>query len=273
MGCWDETCGLSGLPIEYDDKTLLFPLSSSPLYESGQSGFSYPTGLWQPMTLPFYGTYNSYGALENPTCINLGLAQKVFWDYGIEWSESTFDELERGKLSGRLGWSGENRLIGQMLVRQDVWEVFLNLRPEHRTDCRNGSDRWIEYELSHDDTSDMRGHMAMEAHFEGLYPLGASLFFALFHSSLPDLRWFSRGIREAIRNKEVPQDTLQTIAHEYADVVHVNNVMHHARRAWGPQTGKGSQYVEWEMHQEIANKMSAIAAVAIAQNEEENGGE
>jgi hypothetical protein len=223
------------------------------------------------MMLPFYGAYNSCGTLEKPTCVSLELNQRMFLAYGVEWSDTTLHELERGTLSGRLGRMGQPEPIGQMLIRQDVWDVFLGLRPDHRLECRRGAELWVQYEHTHDDTDTMKGQFDMRDHFEGLHPQCSSFFFALFGSSLPDLKWFAMGVRDGIRKNRAASAALQVVAYEYADVVHVNHVMGLIRRAWEPQTGKGSQYAEWDLHKDFADKTSAIAARVMAEYAEENG--
>jgi len=271
MGSWNETCGLSGLPIEENTKALLFPLTSGMGEGSNHSGFSYPTGLWQPMMLPFYGIYSSYGTLDNPSCASLELNIRMFQSYGIEWSDTTLYDLERGTLSGRLGRLGQTGPIGQMLIRQDIWDAFLDLQPEHRAQCRLGTELWVQYERSHEDTDTIMGQFGMEEYFRGFYPQHGSFFFALFGTSLPDFKWFALNVRDDIRKNLVSSDTLQAVAYEFADVVHVNRVMALVRRAWGPQTGKGSQNAEWDLHRDLANKISEISARIIAENEAENG--
>jgi len=58
MGCWAETCGLSGLPIEMGDEAALFVLVPGHHHNDSRSGFSYPVGEWFPWCPAFYGTYD-----------------------------------------------------------------------------------------------------------------------------------------------------------------------------------------------------------------------
>lgn len=53
MGCWNETCGLSSLPIRAGDEIALIAL-----YGSGELGYS-------PMCVPIYGEYDDYGGIKN----------------------------------------------------------------------------------------------------------------------------------------------------------------------------------------------------------------
>jgi hypothetical protein len=66
MGCWNGTCGLSGLPITHGTEMYVFPI-----VESYRDSFCYSTALYRPSVLPFRAEYNDYGAGEN--CSGIGL--------------------------------------------------------------------------------------------------------------------------------------------------------------------------------------------------------
>lgn len=57
MGCWNETCGLTRLPIHYKDQVALF------LIEADLQNLS-SEGTHHPCALPIYGTYNDYGNID-----------------------------------------------------------------------------------------------------------------------------------------------------------------------------------------------------------------
>jgi hypothetical protein len=60
MGCWNGTCGLSGLPIIHGEEMYVFPI-----LESYRDSFCYATALYRPSVVPFRAEYNDYGAGEN----------------------------------------------------------------------------------------------------------------------------------------------------------------------------------------------------------------
>jgi hypothetical protein len=66
MGCWNGTCGLSGLPILQGTEIYVFPI-----VEAYRDSFCYSTALYRPSVLPFRAEYNDYGAGEN--CKGVGL--------------------------------------------------------------------------------------------------------------------------------------------------------------------------------------------------------
>lgn len=68
MGCWNGTCGLSGLPIIEGEEIYVFPI-----VESYRDSFCYATALYQPTIIPFRAKYNDYGAGEECSGIALDL--------------------------------------------------------------------------------------------------------------------------------------------------------------------------------------------------------
>lgn len=67
MGCWNETCGITQLPICYRDKVRMILIVKSELDTRVNSNvcYHYTTDLWMPFGLPLKGTYDEYGGLEN----------------------------------------------------------------------------------------------------------------------------------------------------------------------------------------------------------------
>lgn len=65
MGCWNETCGVTQMPIEGGDPVRLFLLVESPRYRSEGGILYHSSDLWRPFGLPLKGTYDEYGRIEN----------------------------------------------------------------------------------------------------------------------------------------------------------------------------------------------------------------
>lgn len=64
MGCWNETCGISQMPICGGDQVRMFLIVSNS-FDSSDDNHSYTTDLWRPFGLPLKGTYDEYGRIEN----------------------------------------------------------------------------------------------------------------------------------------------------------------------------------------------------------------
>jgi hypothetical protein len=164
MGTWNETCGLSSLPIEEGGtQAVLVPLIKGTYHDTGCSGFSYPTGLWQPLMLPFYGVYDGCGTLERPTCVDLDLAKRVFGQIGHPWTKSTLKDLERGEMVGRLHFR-EPGPIGQVLIRRDIWDFTLTMLPEDRKAGLEDATHWVDYVVNA--PKDVLGSYEAEVHFD-----------------------------------------------------------------------------------------------------------
>lgn len=68
MGCWNETCGMTQMPIEGGDPVRLFLIveHAYPRHLGARDVcISYGTELWRPFGLPLKGTYDEYGRIEN----------------------------------------------------------------------------------------------------------------------------------------------------------------------------------------------------------------
>lgn len=66
MGCWNGTCGLSQLPIMNHDPVAVMFIAKIPYLETGGADFCGAIGKWEPISFPFYASYNDYGSFENP---------------------------------------------------------------------------------------------------------------------------------------------------------------------------------------------------------------
>lgn len=66
MGCWNETCGLTQMPICGGDPVRLFLIVENAHPRGSRDVcISYGTELWRPFGLPLKGTYDEYGRIEN----------------------------------------------------------------------------------------------------------------------------------------------------------------------------------------------------------------
>lgn len=60
MGCWNETCAITNLPIRAGDPAVAVLLKK---HDAAHIGI-YPDDLYSPQGLPLFGEYNDYGNLE-----------------------------------------------------------------------------------------------------------------------------------------------------------------------------------------------------------------
>jgi len=70
MGCWNNTCMISNLPIISNEKVKVVILGNKYSTHNriiGRSGYVYSNDILTPNFLPISGTYNDYGMIENIT--------------------------------------------------------------------------------------------------------------------------------------------------------------------------------------------------------------
>jgi hypothetical protein len=291
MGCWYETCGISGLPIPPKEKSLLFLLA--PGYGSwrkdNHSGFSYPTSLWTPIVLPFQGLYN-----DDRGTIDLPAEEPEHWRYtkilledfrlqrvkegsgdpqsiSPAYTEDFFRSVERGWVTGKghMGHSenGFQFPLGQMLVRRDVWDYLL---AEQFTD---GAWRNSSRELNHQHVREFVSYVAktepkalgfnIDNHFTDERRSQSSPFLsALFRGGSENccsISHYRISLMYDIYHQDIDPTTALQILYDIADVVHVNTAMEFLRRSWGPQSGKGSQDIYYDKHARFHGALQEMA--------------
>lgn len=65
MGYWNETCGLTNLPIRYGEPVVVIVLQE-PLHKPNKlASCLYPDDHWAPNGFPLFGTYDEYGNLDH----------------------------------------------------------------------------------------------------------------------------------------------------------------------------------------------------------------
>lgn len=67
MGCWNETCALSGLPILAGEEVYFIVLTKNPYKEHEARTGVYIGDFWFPRTMPILARYNDYGNIEDWT--------------------------------------------------------------------------------------------------------------------------------------------------------------------------------------------------------------
>lgn len=65
MGCWNETCAITQMPIRWEDPVVLVFLAKVDQSTDSHNGFCYTNAIWTPKFLPVFGKYDDYGGVEN----------------------------------------------------------------------------------------------------------------------------------------------------------------------------------------------------------------
>ncbi len=215
MGCWNGTCGITNLPIRGGDKIAAF-LIAVPLKREGDfSGFCYAG---QPLTLPFFGTYNDYGGIENVK--ESFVTKEIMTHFKREESFEGFinDQVERDKL--KIGDDYFNYGVGLWMVHRDIYDKLCKIDPVSyggeisSATFLDSANSWIPPQDDEEERLDIFGlrlHRALNSY------LGSMIYNFVHTSSLS-------------RNLDLTLDFFR-----------FTNCMQALRKSFIPQGGKGSQ--------------------------------
>lgn len=141
MGCWNGTCALSNLSIQYGEDVVAILLieDDPPRWEpSIRGGFVGTQRDCHPLAFPLFGKYDDGGALEeiaeDETTLALtqwltatdrvALKKEGHCKYDLSNINSVVQAIERGLLS--ITVDGKVRGVGLMLIHRDLYEGVLN---------------------------------------------------------------------------------------------------------------------------------------------------
>lgn len=274
MGCWYETCGLSGLPIVPHDPVGLFLLVPGASFREAREpgGFCYPDGQWRPVCPPIFGTYNDdWGTIhrEKPPA-HWALTEELLRSVNVETSftDEFFHRIERGKVIGRgfqYGYQRPNNEfpVGQMLVRRDIWDFLLQMQlyggdPTAYQQCRKDARKLVNYAIENPPASEREGlewAFQTDRHFEAE---GGPFFQAVFGPQ-PFAFFYKTKLLHALVTKTISSKKALAVFDEIADHAYIHAVMHPLRRAYRPQPGKGSQDTDWDIHEKLALQVAEVA--------------
>lgn len=120
MGCFSETCAISGLPVDSGDETVVIAMTINGGTAALASSPPSPVSSWMPASLPFFGEYDDYGfvdfSAEKSPAIAL-LATRL---------KTTGSEVVK-LLSDREPLPGLEKHLDLAFVRRDVWDAILEM--------------------------------------------------------------------------------------------------------------------------------------------------
>lgn len=137
MGCWLETCAISGLPIKDKDKVKCLILVSSPCTPVGR--MFEVTNLAFPFCFPIDGKYNGYGSINcnksktNKVILdyfNGLIANKMIIDYSkkIKNIEKLLSDLESERIIIKrevLNWP-EDIALALFMIHENIYNLLIN---------------------------------------------------------------------------------------------------------------------------------------------------
>lgn len=282
MGCWNETCGVSQLPIVAGKKVKAFLITESKYEDNIRgSGTCYPMDYFVPFFLPVSASYNDYGSVEkiqtdwnsvymlhafrewlkDGTIENLGDDAEINNPGISHFStlDDVFDCVERGALL----YHGYK--IGLFMVLDEVYQSLLSHSAEaiklneysmkYERDTYEKSSIWFrEFR-----TKPQIDVATLSPNDKLIYEIADSVDKSFLLPAVLGMR----GDPGPSFDHYVPYvkdpnfgDT-EEIIKRFADVRHFNSCMSYLRKMWIPQTGKGSQSQNFGFYRALNAGMSA----------------
>jgi hypothetical protein len=289
MGCWNETCAISKLPILYNEKIkLVFLHSRYVKFEIiGKSGYCNTTDILCPMFLPISGEYNDYGSIQN---INkdwnyniienylkntLGSVIAIQDDLITDWTlEYIIKGIERGKLTNFKNDKNELVNMSFVMIREDIWDHIVK-----------------NYVGDFNDYDNQKYHISCkewcENEFKKCFYVDEEIIQSMRDNNIDEIKINEQILRLQFRNNIFSNDEFRLKSNiEYNNWIHndkcdkddvlkqlfeyisVSSYMSETRIGWMIQCGSGSQNQDWELHKLLANKIIDICDNKINEEEE-----
>jgi hypothetical protein len=153
LGSWNETCGISNLPIRHTDKVRVFILADNrrTTHRGGGGGFCYPEDCWTPYALPIQGKYNDYGSVEE--VVDNYTARILFDKITSSVLHEDSEETEHHHVDLKnpdLDWEGivtsisqeemkiKNVNLGVVFVLEDIYQAMISMNRISSTSDKGG---------------------------------------------------------------------------------------------------------------------------------------
>lgn len=248
MGCYNETDGITQLPINYGDKVRVFILAYQN-HEIEGSGTSYSNEIWCPLSVGIQGTYNDYGGIENivenfdTEIIINRLKEGLVYFKGKITIENIVYELQ-DPVYFKLPMVKESQL-GVMFVLEEIYQAMVSFDPIKAHYLSSGY-KYKSYS------------QILKEDFKYWYE-------TLVNKNLFDrCEFFSSDSRDRahipyremlldLHEKNTPfeDDKIQTICKSLTEFAMFNHSMHAGRKFWHPQTGKGGQHNDFNFYKHL----------------------
>jgi hypothetical protein len=273
MGCWNSTCMVSGLPIEYKDKVVAFALKESGGCFGGECYANAEADIISP---PIFAEYNDYGSIENvdknddilifekfimektsaATGYDLGVdTDNEFHYYKMESVEDVYEMIERGYATLPFRHEKGKATLSWAMVRREIWDDLII--PFGNKICWKGST--IKESINQSISAKVESLIEME---EIIYRSRNNILEGV--ELIEDQK---KEVRKKLNENEILkkhtdyssaislwQGPLGYSKETIFNLLLFNDYCEHMRLHYRPPTGRGSQIAEWGMHKEMLIK-------------------
>lgn len=285
MGSWDETCGISQLPISPGDKVRLFILRGGGPKRREGGGICYPNDMWSPIAPPIAGEYADYG--EIGSIVEGEASEFLLEQIKRNWApideekhreknvpaekldlETALNLIERSACDGLSDYQGDKEHLGMMFVLEDVYQACINYSPIETSFYKESYVYKPYLEILNEEMKEWYDK-CFEKLEECKYDDEELRFQKSFGVNLIESRlfWNMRGKAGHANKRKLVDLMLKGYDYEHPksqefiklvkDLFAFENMMKDARKMWTPQCGKGSQQNDlavYKMLNEATNK-------------------
>lgn len=242
MGCWNETCGISQMPITRGERIVLFPLRKNNKKFYG-GGFSNSTDMYTPISIPIKGEYNEYGGIVNVDRSSLIVFNQIV--PLLELDKFEFKK-EMPKTIEELILNIERKDIenmGFMMVHEEIFERMIEEIGKRKPYGRNNTLKEL-YEKSIISYIERMKYLSKEKSNSWQY---------MFDEELCNnpIKEFFTPTEMMFALEELPNQKDEVMITDILDFILFSIAMTFSRKAWTIQTGTGSQNEEYYLHKII----------------------
>lgn len=125
MGCWNETCMVSNLPIGYKDPIIAYLISYDNYKDQKDfSGTCYTTDKSFPISLPIKCNYNDYGSIKNYNENDLAIKHiEYMFDRNMP---DILEYLQDDKLITESMYHKEVAGVGLVMIHEDIHKTLID---------------------------------------------------------------------------------------------------------------------------------------------------
>ena len=278
MGCWNGTCGITQMPIKAGEKVALIFLMENKYADHGGSGFCYSDNQYSPITIPIFGEYNDYGAIEEISRRN----KTIVFNHLIELIDnkqliitSTDDNAEKPKDYEELfdiihddGLQTEDGgIVGFMLIHVDVYTALVEDMKSravygqywtHGKKLAMGAEEYLKKAVENNKKMKELKSKFLKLKEQGVSLFGGASMFDICNMQddydNPFIAQFS-GPRKSILKyyiRILRETRSKSLVETLIDFSLFCSAMEFGRKMWIPQCGAGSQCQDYGIHQTIA---------------------
>jgi len=296
MGCFNQTCAVTHMPIVAGDEVACFLLASARSESVEFEGFVGSGAVWQTLSLPFFGTYDDYGSVNDVEPGTGDAINHVVLRKDVADILKLTRETRKPPRMDLKGFWGETDLR-LMMVHSEVWHLLTaecrTLRgdkilaheeaervPAFLDFVRKQSEDYVKrmmpagtpvrpFEQAHEALHTWRGAQRKKGTSASV-PYVARFFDPMGECGgiHPVLRMGAKAAINKLLMADEPDMSAVTDALEmclFTQIFDIN--MSNLRRMWAPQPGLGSQDTSYEMHRAISGWVTYKCAVVNAHEE------